>query len=425
MLKVTVNTTSETTIELLIETPEEDILKAMEEETDKLRKKISLPGFRKGKAPLQIIRSQYAGQISANAIESVVNAKYKEAIDSEDLHPIAPGNISDIDYDPGKPLTFKAVIEIEPVFELKDCSKIKIEKIESKATEEMVDEAIKKVRYRFATVQAKEEAAEMGDHIVMDMQEIDPATGVEIIGKRYPETKIVLGENMVGQDIDEQLVGLKPGESKYINHKIMPQVIIDPNQGEQQERTEHFKVEIKKIESVALPEINDDLAKDMKFETATEMRDGLKNQIQNEIDNNARSQFLKSLEENIAGHIDPPVPDSMLDNYLNKMIENYQKMSQEPINFEQIKEAEKDRARLRLQWLLIREKLVEQEKIEVTDEELDAYIKNYCDERNLDYERIKIEYRSGQRREELRQELIDNKVYEYYENQVEVKTVSQ
>ncbi|MCP4723433.1 MAG: trigger factor [bacterium] len=424
-MKVKVNTTSETTIELLIETPEEDVLKSMEEETEKLRKKISLPGFRKGKVPIGMIRSQYAAQIGASAIESVVNEKYKEAIDQEDLHPITPGNISDIDYDPGKPLKFKAVIEIEPVFELRDCKDIKVEKVVLKATKEMLEESLKKVQYRYATVQTKEEAAEMGNHIVMDMQEVDPATGVEIIGKKYPETKIILGENMIGNDIDEQIVGMKAGETKLILHKVLPQVIIDPNQDKQEGKIENFKISVSKIESVTLPEINDELAKEMKFETVDEMRTGLEKQIQSELDNNSRNQFLRTMEESIAQYINPPIPDSMLDNYLNKMVENYQKFSKTPIEIDQVKETEKDRAKLRLQWLLIREKLVEQEKMEVSDEELDEYIKKYAEDHGIEYERLKIEYRSGQKREELRQNMIDDKVYEYYENQIKVKTIKQ
>ncbi len=424
-MKVKVDKTSDTTIELQIETPEEDVLKAMEKEAVNVRKKVSLPGFRKGKVPMQMIRSQYAAQIGATAIENVVNDKYKEAIDKEGLHPITPGNISDIDYDPGKPLKFKAVIEIEPEFELRDCKDIKVEKTVVKATGEMVEESLKKVQYRFATVQAKEEPAETGDHIIMDMQEVDPATGVEIIGKKYPETKVILGENMIGNDIDEQIIGMKTGETKQIQHKVLPQVIVDPNQEKGEGKIEHFKVTVSKIESVTLPEINDDLAKDMKYETVDEMREGMEKQIQGELDNSSRNQFLKQLEEKIANYINPPVPDSMLENYLNKMVENYQKYSKTPVNIEQVKETEKERARLRLQWLLIREKLIEQEKIEVTDKQIDEYIKKYAEDHNLEFERLKIEYRSGQRKEELRQNLIDEKVYEYYENHVDIKTITQ
>jgi len=423
-VKITVNSPSETKRELLIEVPAEILDEAVKKETEKVRKRVQISGFRKGKAPLQMIRAQYGTQIDATAIEDTINEQYRLALEQEKLNPLAPAEISDMDYNPGQPLKFKATIEIEPEITVTEWDKMTVEKEEVEVTEELVDETLGKIRYRYATSEVKEEPAAEGDQVLADITEVDPATGVEIIGKKYPDRSLRIGEQTYGPDFDEALIGMKEGQGKIVKRPLEQLMIVDPNQDKNKgPREEAFRITVKKVEEVTLPELDDELAKEMKYDDFDALRNGVRENLKRQLEDSARDNFRSNLEREAVRIADPPAPEAMVERYLDNLIETFKRMSNRPMDLNKLREESKDTARKKVQWFLIREYLIKEEAIKVTEEEIDEYLKKAAEDNNMDFERLRLEYRSGEKRENLRNELTDQKVYDFLEGKAEVRTV--
>jgi len=423
IVKVTVHSLSEIKKELLIEVPVEVIDAAVKKETEKIRKNVQIHGFRKGKAPLQIIRAQHGPKIEATAVEETINEQYREAIASENLNPIAPADISDLDYTPGTPLKFKATIEIEPEIVIGDWKGMVIEKEEPEVTDKLVEDALNKLQYRFATVMTKEGAAEVGDQVLLDFTEVDPTTGIELIGKKYTERSIKLGENTYGPEIDQGIVGLKAGEFTTIKRPVESQLIVNPSQDRQQPIIEAFHIAVKKVESIELPELDDELAKDMNYDSFDALKDGARANLLRQLEDASRNGLRSNIEREAVRIVNPPVPEIMVERYLDNMIEMIKKHSKEPVDLKKLREKSRESARGKVQWFLIRQKIIDTEGFTVADQEIDDHLKRFAEENNLDYERIRIKYRSGENRENIKDDLLNTKVYSLLETKSEIRTI--
>lgn len=419
-MKISQNVTSDTTIELVIETSGERVEKELVKETSKVRKKITMPGFRKGRVPLDLIKKQYGPQIYSTAVENVINDSFKEAMITEKLDPIAPGNISDVEHDEGKDLKFKATIEVEPDFKVEGIEKIKVEQWETDVTDDMLEESIKKLQFRFASVLTKEEPAELTDHLIVDINEVDPTTKVEIIGRKIADRGLLLGENMFGPDLDEHLVGLNVGDEKIITRDIPA----DPDEKKKKSlEKEHFKVSIKKVETVSIPEINDDFAKDLGYDDVKGLREGVTKQIAFEFEGNSRKDLRFEIEQEIVKLVNPAAPKSMVDRYLHNMAESIKQYSEKPVDEAKTLEEGKPFATAKIQWYLIKHKLVHQQNITVSDQDIDDYINKFAVDHKTDLTKLKMEYRKGDKRDQLREEIIDHQIFEFIESKIKIKKV--
>ena len=423
-MKVTITKPSETVQELVIEVPAEDVIKEIERETERVRKKTTIHGFRTGKAPIAIIKRQYGKQIEATAIDTAMQNAYRAAIDEHKLNPLDTAEISDIAYEPGNPLVFTAKIEVMPDFSLGDLSGMRVERKEPSVTPEMIEEAVKQMQLRFGTLKMKEEPAAVGDLVTLDIAEIDPATGIQLIGKNYPDRVIRLGEKFYGPEFDEQLIGTVTGEKKRISRRLEQYMIANPQQqGTQNPTEEHFLITIKKVEAVELPEINDTFAQEQKYETVAALKDGLKSKLQEELLESAKSQFNDALEREVVRIVNPPVPQVMVERYLNQLEENYKKISKKPVDSKIFREEYETHSRQEVQWFLVLNKIIETLNLSVSDQEIEEYLQDYSQKLSLDIERVRLHYRSGDKRKELSQTLLHNKVYNYLESKAEVTTV--
>jgi len=423
-VKITVNAPSETTRELLIEVPNNVVKAAIEKEAQKMRRQVQLPGFRKGKAPLSMIHAQYGQQIQATAIEATINEQFRAAISEENLSPLGPVEISDLEFESGKPLNFKASIEIEPEITINNLDGMVVEKEIPEVTDALLSESLKKLQYRFATVKTKDAPAAEGDQLLIDIVEVDPATGIELIGKRYPNRTLRIGENVYGDDFDNNLVGMKTGDSTIIRLPIEKRLIVGPNREQRQKSAEEaFLVKVKKIESVDVPEIDDEFVKETRYETVEALREGVRAKLQSQLEDAARDNLRKNLEREVVRLVEPPAPESMVTNYLDHFIENVKKIAKRPLDLKRLREENRSHARQKVQWFLIREKLIETEGFEISDGEIDDFLKSAAEKNGIDYERLKFEYRSGEKRENLRTSLTDDKVYDFLESRAEVRTV--
>ena len=422
-VKVTVSSPSETIRTLKIEVPADRIEVEIEKETENVRKNVQLPGFRKGKAPLDMVRAQYRKKIEATAVENVIDENFKEAIGSEKLNPFGQAGISNVKYEPGKPLEFTAVIEVKPEFSISGLEGIRVEREEQEVTNEMIEETLQKIQMRFGTVRKKNEAAEIGDQLLIDIEEVDASTRVPLIGKQYPDLKVRLGEKIRGEDFEKQLIGAKAGDTILVTEKLNQYFITDPKQQVQQNPTEaHHMVKVKEVNILELPEIDDELANEMGYENVETLREGVRASLIAHLEDSAKEKLRDALERETVRIINPPALQSMVERYLDYLEENVKKRSNKPVNSRVLREENKEAVTEKVQWYLIREKLIEQEGFEITGREIDEYLEQYAKENNMDPKRVKIENRSEEKRSLIIDTLLDNKIFDYLEDKAVVST---
>lgn len=423
-MKVTVNTISETKKELLIEVPADVLKKAVDKETANVRKKVQIPGFRKGKAPLSLINKQYGQQIEATAIEDAINEQYRAALVSEGLSPLAPADISDMDYKPGEMLKFKATLEIEPEIKVESWDGMKVEKQEIEISDELIDQTLEQVRKQHATIKVKEDPIANGDQVLVEFSEVDPSSGVEIIGKKYPDRSFRVGDQTYGPDFDEAIVGMSLNESKIVKRPLEQYIIVDPNRDvSKPAREEAWRVTINRIEEVELPAIDEEFAKTMNYDDPEKLREGIGENLKRQYEDSNAQSFRANIEREAVRIANPPAPEAMVERYLDNLIETFKRMSQRPTDLNKLREESKGSAEFKVKWFLVRDYIMRSESISVTDEEVDTYLKEAAEKNNMDYERLRIEYRSGDKRENLRNDLLDKKVYDFLESKSEVSII--
>jgi len=146
IVNVTIKTPSKTERELVIEVPGEDVIREIGKESERVRKQTQIPGFRQGKAPLELINLQYGKQIEATAVDTVMKNAYRDAIKENRLHPVNTAEISDIQYKPGLPLIFTARFEVVPDFSLGDLKGMQAEREVREVTSEMIEYELKDIQ---------------------------------------------------------------------------------------------------------------------------------------------------------------------------------------------------------------------------------------------------------------------------------------
>jgi trigger factor len=381
----------------------------------KFRKNIKLEGFRKGKVPLALVKKMYGDAIKADALDDVVGSVLADVGRKEDLRPVAPAKIADINYDPKKGLQFKATIEVVPEIELKSYTGLSVEKESYQVDEQDVVEALADVRERMAVMQSVDAAAEENHFIVGDFQLVDN-TGVPIIGRKYEDRFLHLNrENDFNISLTEQLVGIKAGEKRRVE-------ILPANGAPEDKEPESYEITVKEVKSKQLPELDDELAKDAgDFENLAALQENIRTNLRQSADQNARQQLRHRLIDAILKKNSFELPEAMIDNYLDAVVENARKSSRPVEDEAELRQQYRATAIWSLKWELVKNKLVEQESLTVTTEEKDKFMQGVAEERGVDLKEVKKAYKGQREQRRLEDDLLEEKVLDLLEQHAKIK----
>ena len=225
---------------------------------EEYRKKVKLEGFRKGKVPLSMVKRIYGKEVEMMVLDRILQKFYAQALEEGHIHPLSRGTVEDVEFEPEEHLKFTAIVEVEPSFEIEDISGIAVTKEVPKIKEEFVDRELERIQYGMAKRSTVNDAAEVNHYIKADIQQIDAATHTPIIGRKWQDQYFQLGSNAFGEDFETQLVGVKGGETRKVS-RTYPEDHEDRNLAG---TTERFQVEVKEIEHLELPPLDDELAKE-------------------------------------------------------------------------------------------------------------------------------------------------------------------
>ena len=397
-MSVQVETLEKSMAKLTIEVSAEEFETALDKAYKKNKNKISLPGFRKGKAPRAMIEKMYGtGVFYEDAANDLIPGAYESAAKESELEIVAQPSIDVTQIEKGKPFIFTATVAVKPEVTLGDYKGIEVEKKTAEVTDEELQAEIDKVREsnsRMITVEDR--AVQDGDITTIDFEGFvdgEPFEGGK--GENYPLT---IGSHSFIDNFEEQLIGKNIGEETEVNVTFPEQYQAEELQG----KPAVFKVTIKEIKVKELPELDDDFAQDVSnFDTIAEYKEDLKKKLTE----NKEEALKREREEAVIGKIienaQMDIPEQMVDAQTRQMTQEFaQRLSSQGLSIDQYMqftgltpqkmiEELKPQALKRIQSRLVLEAVVAAENIETTEEELDKEIENMASMYQMEVDKLK------------------------------------
>lgn len=384
-------------VELEITVEKEVFAKAVDEAFAKNVADITVPGFRKGKAPRKIIEQRFGKGVF---YEDAINATYPEAYDAAvkeaGIEAVAPGEVELVNVDDNG-YTFKALVPVRPEVTLGEYKGIEVEKKAAKVTAAMVNQELERKRQnqsRFVTVEDR--ASKKGDTAVIDFEGF--ADGVAFPGGKGEGYDLELGSNSFIPGFEDQLIGKNAGEEVDVNVTFPEEY----HEASLAGKPALFKVKIHEIKVKEVPELNDDFAKDVsEFDTLKELKadikKGLTEQAKEQVQHALENSVIDKLVEGMSADIPEAMINMQIDNQVNEMEGT---LRQQGLDFdtylkyvgstrEQYRETLKEGAEKSVKARLALEEIVKLEKIVVSEEELDDEYKRYAEMYQIELEQVK------------------------------------
>jgi trigger factor len=419
-VEITINTKSEIAQEAEIQVSNEELRPVFDRAYEKYRKKAEIHGFRKGKAPLEMIRRMYGEAIEHESLDDAADTFYKKAMEERDIRPLGQPTMVDMDYQPGKHFRFKIQYEVRPRITLKKYKSLLVERPVHTVTETEIDSEIDHLR-RINSTTAEAEAVTDEHHLVTaDVQELDEA-GTPLIGRKTAGTRFLLSDTTLAPEIRDALASARVGESyraQFENHH--------------EDHTHQVRVNltVTKIERVQLPAFDDDFVKKITKDKVTTTGEFLKN-VRADVDRYWEEQAERKVRDAIADEIvrthEFEVPESLVGNFLDAFAEDIKNRSKDrklPAGFDEKRFREESRVHAvwQAKWLLLKEAIAAEEGIRVTDDELEKIVEVEAERVGIDKERLLAYYRSSSSATER---LLSDKLMAFLRQQAKVKDVEE
>lgn len=340
------------------------------------QKKVRLPGFRPGKAPASLIRSKFEGEIRQQVLENLLPKALGERFRQENLNVVGRPEIKDLKFEKGQPIEFKAEFEVAPEFDLGEYVGIEAPYAEPAVTDEDVDQRLQSVREQKAEfVNEEPRPAADGDFAAIALESI---AGVDSPVKS-DEMVIEIGDKETMPEFTENLRGVTPGEVKEFD-VVYPE---DYGQEKLAGKTVRFKVTLNQLRRKELPELNDEFAKDIgDFQTLEEVKTAIRTGITREKEQSAQEAARTAILDKLVDAHNFPVPEAFVDRQIEIQAENYLRslaaqgmdLKDVKLDWNKLKESQKDRATRDVRASLILEKIADREAIAATQDDVDKEV---------------------------------------------------
>ena len=383
---------------LTIEVPETELEAAIEKAYQKQKKSISLPGFRKGKAPRVMIEKMYGkGVFLEDAANSLIPVQYSLAAGESGLEIVSQPTIDVTQLEPGKPFIFTAEVAVKPEVTLGEYKGVEVEKQNTDVLEEEIDAEIFKERESNSRmIDVEDRAVENGDTVNLDFEGFvdgEPFEGGK--GEGYP---LVIGSNTFIPGFEEQLIGANIDEEKEVNVTFPEDYQAEELKG----KAAVFKCKVNRIQKKELPEVDDEFAKDVsEFDTLEEYKADIRKKLAEEKEKDAQRAKEDAVINKIIETSEMDIPDAMVDAQIDQMADDFgRRMQSQGLSLEQyfqftgltmekLRDELKPQALKRIQTRLVLEKIAEVEEIQPTEEQVDEEIKKMAEMYNMEADKLK------------------------------------
>ena len=378
------NTENKNEVKLTFNIEAEKFEEAMKKVYVKTAKYFNIPGFRKGKAPMQLVERQYGSAIFyEDAFNELVPDIYDEAIKENKIEAVSRPNIDIVQMEKGKELIFTATVETKPEVELGKYKGIEIKKIEYNTTDKDIEHELGHMAERNSRlVSIEDRPVEKGDITTIDF--VGSIDGVEFEGGKAENHELEIGSNTFIPGFEDQIIGMKIDEEKDIKVKFPEDYFSKDLAG----KDAIFKVTLHEIKKKELPKIDDEFAKDVsEFDTLDELKNSIKEKLDTENTEKAKYETEEEAIKVVCDNTKLDIPNGMIELEIDNMVKDMEnRLSYQGLNLNQylqimgkteteIRDSFKEQAEKNIKSRLVLEAIVKAEKIKVTPEEVSDKIK--------------------------------------------------
>ncbi len=418
-MKVELKEVDNLTRELSIAIDAAQVNSEMEKKFIEVRSKVTLKGFRKGKAPMTVVKSMYAEQVKADVVDELIQSTYPEAVRENSLKVASRPMVTNLNFTDDGGLVYTAKVEILPEVESIDTTDIKISGQETEVTDAEVDEVMAHLRKRFSELRPVERPAQIDDVVMADLKKLaDPS--LALAADNFPNSEIDLGNNLTVKELREQLPGLKAGDEKEIE-VVYPDDYSDATFAGARIT---YLCHVKAVKERILPELDDSFAKlTGQGETMLELR--LK--IRRDLGEHKKEQVTRLHKREVISQIieknQIPIPEGLVTEYLDSVVEDLKKDGQ-PVDEQEVRKHYHQIGVESMRWDFVWHKLADMEKIEVSPADTENWINRFAARNGATPEQARDMLNRSGKIGQLRESILEERILDWLIGKATVVPVS-
>ncbi len=364
----------------------------------KYRKIATVPGFRKGKAPLSILENMYGQQAKEEYLSENLEIYFKEALTDEKINPVSIAEPLSVTWNKGEDFVAVFRYEVKPEIEIKKYKGLEIPFENAQLTDEAIDITIESLRTKMGNLEEVDDVVKMNDTVSISFT--FPELNLE--KEDSIEREIVVGNHQFSKSLDEKIIGKRIGDE-------FTSVLFEKTEDNNKFANAEAKISIKKIKSNILPVLNDAFAKEADYENMEEMRAKIGEELQKDIDKQNKQKFDEAVTYTLIKENKFEIPASIVESYAKDMAKPMAEAYKIPV--EKVINQYRVLAEIEIKKFYILEKLEQLEKIDVTDNDIEEMIAEMSENMNISSDEYKEKYKSEIESDNFRKAIVDKKIY--------------
>jgi trigger factor len=394
----------------------EEFKPELEQEFEEARRSVKIKGFRQGHVPVGMLKRFVGPSIEATVAEKMASKHFSAIAEEENIKPASRAQIESFNFD-GDTLTIRMSYEIHPEFNLKDLGGYTFTQAEYTIDDEIIDREINMILKGHGTLVTSEEPAGAGDTVIGDVAKLDDE-GQPIDGQHNENHHFNLDYLPEGNPFRTALEGKKAGESA--------DVTIEPK--EEGDETVRYRVEVKEVKRLELPEMNDELVKEIthsRFENVADFRADVSKQLEQHFNNKSEQDLLEAISAKLIEEHEVPTPKAMVESFQNMLVENAKRQIggklPKGLDEREFLAAMKPNAEKHARWLLVSQKIAQVNNLSVNDEDIKAYAEKEAEKNEtLKAEELFNTYMSTEFRDYIVDTILKEKIYDIIKSKVTI-----
>jgi trigger factor len=428
-LRVQIEKLDTTQVRLDIEVPSEDVNAALKETYESLRTQVSIPGFRKGRVPVAILKSRFPDYVNSEAVRYLVAPAYEDAIYREKLNPLSQPiftpTLDELQVKENEPLTFSATVDIRPNIDIPRYDELVTDKNPVNVPREDVDAYITRLQAQSATYEPldTERPVEEKDCVRVDWECLINQERVDAESRQ--DVDIELGIGALNEKLEQALIGMQIGGTRSVDIDF-PQEHPTPDLAG---KSAQYNITLHAITQKHLPPLDDEFAKDLGYENYSQLYGLIWNNLVEEETSLHIDKQKADLLEQLIEKVDIAIPEPLVDQYVQQTLQNVkQQLTNEQktpedagINMDTLPDELRRDVIQQTKQSWIFDTIAEAESIYVSDDELEYEVRRAAEQQNRDAQKYAALLKSSNRLEELRGQLQHEKIYQFLINQASAK----
>jgi len=408
------------------EIPWEEVKKEIDAAYRTVGKKARIKGFRPGKTPRHILEAYYREDAEGEAVSNLVQRSFEEAIEANNLMPVARPQIEQNGIQADKSFTYSATVEVEPVIEPQGYTGLELQKEDTAVTDRDVDVRLEELRNMYSSLKDVEagRAVQEGDFLLIDFEgKLGGETRKELTEAGF---RLEVGSKRLVPGFEDALIGLKQGESKEFTVKFPDDYPVKEFAG----KDIIFHATVKDIKVKVLPELDENFVKNFeKYENMEALRTELLKSLEEEKSARVKANLQKAINEQLLEKNPFEVPEAYVERQIfNMMVEYQRRMVMNGMDSDNaakvatnLHDKFRDEATRMVRTGLLLQRIAEKESIAVDEKEIDDRIRETAARYGHDFESMKLSYEKDNMIDRLRDQILEEKTLDFIESRANIK----